>query len=165
MTTAHHPNQREIPVEAYLESWGKRTPIPAPSNWWAGWEDHRQPQLDQEARIERAEQAFDQLNPDFGVLADHFNPVGQRTVQDREAGLALGTRVAVAVMEEHQPDRHQREAAITGRVRSAGRLGRVDRLRQARVDRQLSPAQLGDGRQRRPSGSRPLRERDEERTR
>jgi hypothetical protein len=42
-----------------------------------------------------AEQAFDQLNPDFGIAADASSPTGQRAVQTREAALALGTRAAV----------------------------------------------------------------------
>jgi hypothetical protein len=52
----------------------------------------------------RAERAFDQLNPDFGVPADTTNPLGHRDVQQREAALTLGTRVAVAAMRENDPD-------------------------------------------------------------
>lgn len=43
-----------------------------------------------------AEQAFDQLNPEFGIAADASSPTGQRAVQAREAALVLGTRAAVA---------------------------------------------------------------------
>jgi hypothetical protein len=42
-----------------------------------------------------AERAFNQLNPEFGVPADHHNRSGHRDVQQREAALALGVRVAV----------------------------------------------------------------------
>ncbi len=42
-----------------------------------------------------AEQAFDRLNPDYGVPADHHNPYGRQAVRDRETALALGVRVAV----------------------------------------------------------------------
>jgi hypothetical protein len=42
-----------------------------------------------------AEQAFDRLNPHFGVPADITNPYGHRDVQQREAALTLGVRVAV----------------------------------------------------------------------
>jgi hypothetical protein len=42
-----------------------------------------------------AERAFDRLNPDFGVPADHTDALGQQAVRDREAALALGVRVAV----------------------------------------------------------------------
>jgi hypothetical protein len=41
------------------------------------------------------EQAFDRLNPTFGVPADRSHPIGHRDVAQREAALALGVRVAV----------------------------------------------------------------------
>jgi hypothetical protein len=55
------------------------------------------------AHQQAAEQAFDRLNPDFGVAADQLNPAGQRATQEREAGLVLGTRVAVAASRENDP--------------------------------------------------------------
>ena len=42
-----------------------------------------------------AEQAFDRLNPTFGVPADQRSRYGHQAVRDREAALALGVRVAV----------------------------------------------------------------------
>jgi hypothetical protein len=42
-----------------------------------------------------AEQAFDRLNPSFGVPADRTNRLGHRDLQQREHALALGVRVAV----------------------------------------------------------------------
>ena len=42
-----------------------------------------------------SEQAFDRLNPTFGVPADRADPIGHRDVAQREAALALGVRVAV----------------------------------------------------------------------
>jgi hypothetical protein len=51
----------------------------------------------------RAEQAFDRLNPDFGVPADTHNRLGHQAVQQREAGLTLGTRVSVATSRENDP--------------------------------------------------------------
>jgi hypothetical protein len=46
--------------------------------------------------VERtAEQAFDRLNPTFGVPADRSHPLGHRDVAQREAALALGIRVTV----------------------------------------------------------------------
>ncbi len=57
------------------------------------------------ARV-HAEQVFDRLNPEFGVAADTTDPRGQAAVWDREAGLALGTRVAVAAARQrHGPER------------------------------------------------------------
>jgi hypothetical protein len=47
------------------------------------------------------EQAFDRLNPDYGVPADTHNPYGREAVRDREAALALGTRVTVAASREN----------------------------------------------------------------
>ena len=49
----------------------------------------------QQAAVARAEQAFDRLNPAFGVPADTTNPYGHRDVQQRERALSLGVRVAV----------------------------------------------------------------------
>jgi hypothetical protein len=42
-----------------------------------------------------SEQAFDRLNPSFGVPADRTDRIGHRDVAQREAALALGVRVAV----------------------------------------------------------------------
>jgi hypothetical protein len=57
----------------------------------------------QRAAQAAAERAFDRLNPDFGVPADPHDPTGRQAVRDREAGLALGTRVAVATSRENDP--------------------------------------------------------------
>jgi hypothetical protein len=52
--------------------------------------------LDLERDVVRdAEQAFDHLNPEFGVPADQRSHYGRQAVRDREAALALGVRVAV----------------------------------------------------------------------
>jgi hypothetical protein len=50
------------------------------------------------------EQVFDRLNPDYGVPADPHNPYGRQALRDREAALALGTRVAVAASRENDPN-------------------------------------------------------------
>jgi hypothetical protein len=42
-----------------------------------------------------AEEAFDRLNPEFGVPADQNSRYGRQAVRDREAALTLGVRVAV----------------------------------------------------------------------
>jgi hypothetical protein len=52
--------------------------------------DHPHPTLER-----AAEQAFDRLNPEFGVPADQHSPYGRRAVRDREAALVLGVRVTV----------------------------------------------------------------------
>jgi hypothetical protein len=124
------------------------------------------------ARAERqtlsdAEDAFARLNPDFGVLPDPRDAGQHAFAHQREAALALGTRAAVAAMDEAHPDREQRQAAITARARTAARPGRGDRLRQARQDRPQSPATEGRAeRTQHRSGDRRLRaEREEERGR
>ena len=87
--------------------------------------------------------------------------------QQREAGLVLGTRAAVAAMDEAHPDREQRQAAITARARTATRPGRGGRLRQARQDRPQSPAteRRAERPQRRNNARRLRAEREEDRSR
>ena len=51
------------------------------------------------------EQAFDQLNPEFGVPADQRSHYGHQAVREREAALALGVRVAVH--DSRQNDRNR----------------------------------------------------------
>jgi hypothetical protein len=59
--------------------------------------DHRRP-------AERTgEQAFDRLNPTFGVPADRTDRIGHRDVAQREAALALGVRVAVHDARQNDP--------------------------------------------------------------
>jgi hypothetical protein len=55
---------------------------------------HTHPGLSRDP-VREGEQAFDRLNPDFGVPADQRSRVGRQAVRDREAALALGVRVAV----------------------------------------------------------------------
>jgi len=58
--------------------------------------DHRDGIHDHKRMAERtAEQAFDRLNPTFGVPADRTDRLGHRDVAQREAALALGIRIAV----------------------------------------------------------------------
>ena len=54
--------------------------------------------------VRGAEQAFDRLNPDYGVPADRSHRIGQRDVQQREAALALGIRVAVHDSRQNDPN-------------------------------------------------------------
>jgi hypothetical protein len=51
-----------------------------------------------------AEQAFDRLNPDFGVPADRSDRIGHRDVAQREAALALGVRMAIHDNRQNDPD-------------------------------------------------------------
>jgi hypothetical protein len=61
--------------------------------------DHPHP-----TRERAAEQAFDRLNPNYGVPADRTNPYGRQAVRDREAALALGVRVAVHDSRQNGPN-------------------------------------------------------------
>jgi len=60
---------------------------------------HAHPDLDRDA-----EQAFDRLNPEFGVPADQRSRYGRQAVRDREAALALGVRVAVHDSRQNDPN-------------------------------------------------------------
>jgi len=90
------------------------------------------------ARQRAAEQAFDRLNPDFGVPADQVDPAGRRAVQEREAGLSLGTRVAVAASRENDPTPILTIAGQDYRAADAARTARLHATR-ARHD----PARVG----------------------
>jgi hypothetical protein len=50
-----------------------------------------------------SEQAFDRLNPGFGVPADHSDRIGHRDVAQREHALSLGVRVAVHDSRQNDP--------------------------------------------------------------
>jgi hypothetical protein len=76
------------------------------------------------ARV-HAEGAFDRLNPEFGVPADTWDPVGRQAVGDREAALALGTRVAVAASRENDPSPVIRVAGQDDRTADAAHAARA----------------------------------------
>ena len=85
------------------------------------------------------EQAFDRLNPDYGVPADTQNPYGKRTVQDREAALALGTRVAVAASRENDPNPVMWLAGQDYRAADATRTVHLQHVRQRHGPERLGP--------------------------
>jgi hypothetical protein len=64
---------------------------------------HTHPELQRDA-VRDAEQAFDRLNPDYGVTADQRSRYGRQAVRDREAALALGVRVAVHNSRQNDPN-------------------------------------------------------------
>jgi hypothetical protein len=55
---------------------------------------HTHPDINRDP-VRYAEQAIDQLNPNYGVPADQRSRYGRQAVRDREAALTLGIRVAV----------------------------------------------------------------------
>jgi hypothetical protein len=54
--------------------------------------------------VHEGELAFDRLNPDYGVPADHRSHYGHQAVREREAALALGVRVAVHDSRQNDPN-------------------------------------------------------------
>jgi hypothetical protein len=64
---------------------------------------HTHPETERDP-VRDGEQAFDRLNPDYGVPASQNNPYGRQAVRDREAALALGVRVAVHDSRQNDPN-------------------------------------------------------------
>jgi hypothetical protein len=85
------------------------------------------------------EQAFDRLNPDYGLPADTHNPYGHQALRDREAALALGTRVAVAASRENDPNPVMWLAGQDYRVADAARTARLELVRSRRGPERLGP--------------------------
>jgi hypothetical protein len=85
------------------------------------------------------EQAFDRLNPDYGVPADPHHPDGRLALRDREAALALGTRVAVASSRENDPNPVMWLAGQDYRAADATRTARLELVRSRRGPERLGP--------------------------
>jgi hypothetical protein len=84
-------------------------------------------------------QAFDRLNPDYGVPADPHNPYGRQALRDREAALALGTRVAVAASRENDRNPVMWLAGQDYRAADATRTARLELVRSRRGPERLGP--------------------------
>jgi hypothetical protein len=76
-----------------------------------------------------AEQAFDRLNPTFGVPADRTDRIGHRDVAQREAALALGVRVAVHDSRQNDPSPHVWQAGQDYRMADAIQAARAQPTR------------------------------------
>jgi hypothetical protein len=85
------------------------------------------------------EQAFDRLNPDYGVPADPHHPHGQKAMRDREAALSLGTRVAVASSRENDPNPVMWLAGQDYRAADATRTARLQTIRHRHGPERLGP--------------------------
>ena len=85
------------------------------------------------------EQAFDRLNPDYGVPADPHNPYGHQALRDREAALALGTRVAIASSRENDRNPVMWLAGQDYRAADATRTARLQTVRQRHGPERLGP--------------------------
>src|SRR5512133_1297596 len=86
-----------------------------------------------------SEQAFDQLNPTFGVPADTHSPYGHQGMRDRETALALGTRVAVAVSRETDPNPVMWLAGQAYRAADATRTARRELVWSRRGPERVGP--------------------------
>jgi hypothetical protein len=89
--------------------------------------------------IRDREQTFDRLNPDYGVPADTHNPYGRQALRDREAALALGTRVAVAVSRENDRNPVMWLASQDYRAADATRHARLQVIRSRPGPERLGP--------------------------
>jgi hypothetical protein len=85
------------------------------------------------------EQAFDRLNPDYGIPADTDNLYGRQALRDREAALSLGTRVAVAASRENDPNPVTWLAGQDYRAAEAARTARLEVIRSRRGPERLGP--------------------------
>ena len=85
------------------------------------------------------EQAFDRLNPVYGVPADTHHPYGRQAMRDREAALALGTRVAVAASRENDPNPVMWLAGQDYRAADATRTAHLELVRSRRGPERLGP--------------------------
>ena len=86
-----------------------------------------------------SEQTFDRLNPTFGVPADHSDRIGHRDIQQREAALALGIRVAVHDSRQNDPNPHVWQAGQDYRTADAIQAARRQPTRTRRGPERVGP--------------------------
>jgi hypothetical protein len=96
--------------------------------------DHPHP-----AREWAGEQAFDRLNPEFGVPADRTDRIGHRDLAQREAALALGVRVAVHDSRQNDPNPHVWQAGQDYRMADAIQAARHQPNRTRRGPERVGP--------------------------
>jgi hypothetical protein len=93
----------------------------------------------QRAAARTSEQAFDRLNPEFGVPADRSDRIGHRDVAQREAALALGVRVAVHDSRQNDPNPHVWQAGQDYRAAEAIQAARAQPTRTRRGPERVGP--------------------------
>jgi hypothetical protein len=98
-----------------------------------------QPITQAQATTRGPEEAFDRLNPEFGVPADPHHRDGHQAIQDREAALTLGTRVAVATSRENDPNPVLWLAGQDYRAAAAIHRARAHTIRQRQGPERLGP--------------------------
>ena len=86
-----------------------------------------------------SEQAFDRLNPKFGVPADRSDRIGHRDLAQREAALALGVRVAVHDARENDRDPIVWQPGQDYRMADALQAARTQPTRARRGPERLGP--------------------------
>jgi hypothetical protein len=119
-----HPTLAQQPLAA-------EAPELDPDNW--SYDHHQRP-------AERtSEQAFDRLNPEFGVPADRTDHIGHRDVAQREAALALGVRVAVHDSRQNDPNPVIWQAGQDYRAADAIQAARHQPTRTRRGPERLGP--------------------------
>jgi hypothetical protein len=96
--------------------------------------------LDHHRPAERtSEQAFDRLNPTFGVPADSSDPIGHRDVAQREHALSLGVRVAVHDSRQNDPNPHVWQPGQDYRMADALHAARTQPTRIRQGPERLGP--------------------------
>jgi hypothetical protein len=86
-----------------------------------------------------SEQAFDRLNPTFGVPADRSDRIGHRDVAQREAALALGVRVVVHDSRQNDLNPHVWQAGQDYRAATAIHTARTQPTRTRRGPERVGP--------------------------
>jgi hypothetical protein len=95
---------------------------------------------DHHRSVERtSEQAFDRLNPTFGIPADRTDRIGHRDIQQREAALALGVRVAIHDSRQNDPNPVIWQAGQDYRMADAIQAARHQPTRTRRGPERLGP--------------------------
>ena len=85
------------------------------------------------------EQAFDRLNPTFGVPADRTDRTGHRDLAQREAALSLGMRMAVHDSRQNDPDPVIWQSGQDYRMADALRVARTRATRTRHGPERLGP--------------------------
>ena len=103
-------------------------------------QDHRDWNYDHHRPAERtSEQAFDRLNPTFGLPADRADRIGHRDVAQREAALALGVRVAVHDSRQNDPNPVIWQPGQDYRMADALQAARAEPTRACRGSERVGP--------------------------